>query len=124
MYGVVDGAVSRDSAEAERAGQSVAASGIYSCSTGTHVWLTYCDSKAQADRHPNVLVFQSQPIGSYRYDIEERHRKRKTDNIIPAIVKNAIRVDLLMYSTSAAIVSTLPPRVRSSRYPNNRGEPN
>src|SRR6218665_1862697 len=59
VYDVVDGAVSRDSAETERAGQSVAASGIYSGSTSTHVWLTYCDSKAQADRHSNVLVFQS-----------------------------------------------------------------
>src|SRR6218665_3827016 len=59
VYDVVDGAVSRDSAETERARQSVAASGIYSGSTSTHVWLIYCDSKAQADRHSNVLVLQS-----------------------------------------------------------------
>jgi len=65
MYNVIDCVMSGNSAEAERTGQAMAASGVDSGSTSTYVWFTYCGPKAQADRHPNVLVVQSQPTCCY-----------------------------------------------------------
>src|SRR5678816_4117596 len=38
-----------------------------------YVWFTYCGPQAQADRHPNVLVVQSQPTCCYYYSVSYTH---------------------------------------------------